>query len=416
MSLSSPAISHQSAYKTQDPLDHRYELDLLQAGFYPWPLKYPSGEEARGTFGYVRESRSTEVVAKCLSPRKIEDPVYRERCVHSIQKEREILKKLSQEKAPHVAGLSKEFEVPGRRYALVLKNGGPNLHEVFEQETSLEDIETVAKQILEALRYLHTRNPPIVHFDIKPQNACLDPEDQLLLVDFGHAEELSEGVGIASLKGSRLYRPPENILGKSAHTPADIWGLGCLLFELATGGLLIPVDGKDGDPGTDAAMFRAHKERLILGLSNRTLAHYETAIRARWGHDLKTDLLIDLLGRMLRMDPNNRETAQELLEHSFFTYEDLRTDTQFSIARVIGNRERFGIRICTLEEDEVLLTLDLTDLQPCYHLPKLDEGYLIQYFDLSDSEQPTLRSERVHIQEGVPIEINLDIVAQRGRH
>ncbi|KAF3291165.1 Suppressor of Sensor Kinase (SLN1) [Orbilia oligospora] len=114
-------------------------------------------------------------------------------------------------------------------------------HGRIEDETV---IMIYALQMLEGLAYLHANN--IVHRDIKPENILLDQNGVIKFVDFGAAKVIAKQgktkvaatkPGINSMTGTPMYMSPEVIKGenKGKHGSVDIWSLGCVVLEMATG-------------------------------------------------------------------------------------------------------------------------------------------------------------------------------------
>jgi serine/threonine protein kinase len=90
-----------------------------------------------------------------------------------------------------------------------------------------------ALQVLEALEYLHSLDPPVVHRDIKPSNLLLREEDQrILLIDFGIARVTNPGEGYWI--GTPGYAPPEQQLGRP-EPRSDFYALAAAMHELLTG-------------------------------------------------------------------------------------------------------------------------------------------------------------------------------------
>ncbi|MBR6695629.1 MAG: protein kinase [Oscillospiraceae bacterium] len=77
-----------------------------------------------------------------------------------------------------------------------------------------------AKQICDALCYLHSRKPAIVHSDIKPANIMLTPEDNICIIDFNISSVLSEG-GAFAVGKSDGYSPPEQYIKKNKNFSQD---------------------------------------------------------------------------------------------------------------------------------------------------------------------------------------------------
>lgn len=103
-----------------------------------------------------------------------------------------------------------------------------------------EQVLTWADQLLDALDYLHTQDPQIIHRDIKPQNLKLTPRGQIILLDFGlakgQASEISRPTTSASIFGyTPNYAPLEQIQGLGTDARSDIYALAATLYHLMTG-------------------------------------------------------------------------------------------------------------------------------------------------------------------------------------
>lgn len=95
----------------------------------------------------------------------------------------------------------------------------------------------IASQICEALESAHREG--IVHRDLKPHNVMLLDGDRVKVLDFGLAKSfVAEDSGITgtdALLGTPQYMPPEQILGKEVDQRADLYALGCMLYQMAAG-------------------------------------------------------------------------------------------------------------------------------------------------------------------------------------
>ena len=103
-----------------------------------------------------------------------------------------------------------------------------------------DQVLTWADQLLDALDYLHTQDPQIVHRDIKPQNLKLTSRGQIILLDFGLAKgqagEISRVTTAASIFGyTPNYAPLEQIQGLGTDSRSDLYALGATLYHLMTG-------------------------------------------------------------------------------------------------------------------------------------------------------------------------------------
>src|SRR3989440_1685581 len=97
-----------------------------------------------------------------------------------------------------------------------------------------------ADQLLDALEYLHTQEPPIIHRDIKPQNLKITSRGQIVLLDFGLAKGFGGQVSRITASGSIFgytpnYAPLEQIQGTGTDPRSDLYALAATLYHLLTG-------------------------------------------------------------------------------------------------------------------------------------------------------------------------------------
>lgn len=104
-----------------------------------------------------------------------------------------------------------------------------------------------ADQLLDALSYLHSHEPPIIHRDIKPQNLKLTDENHIILLDFGLSKtstgqtHLSNSGSTGSVVGyTPHYAPMEQIRGIGTNPRSDIYSLSATLYQLVTN--VVPAD------------------------------------------------------------------------------------------------------------------------------------------------------------------------------
>jgi eukaryotic-like serine/threonine-protein kinase len=95
-------------------------------------------------------------------------------------------------------------------------------------------------QLLDALNYLHSQNPQIIHRDIKPQNLKLTGSGQIILLDFGLAKSLANQMSQVTNSGSifgytQHYAPIEQIQGAGTDPRSDLYSLAATFYHLITG-------------------------------------------------------------------------------------------------------------------------------------------------------------------------------------
>jgi serine/threonine protein kinase len=120
---------------------------------------------------------------------------------------------------------------------------GKDLHALLQtsvQAFQPEEVLQWADQILDALDYLHSQSPSIIHRDIKPHNLKLTSRNQIVLLDFGLAKSgLENSTTTTSGKSlfayTPIYAPLEQIQGSGTDVRSDLYALGATLFHLLTG-------------------------------------------------------------------------------------------------------------------------------------------------------------------------------------
>jgi eukaryotic-like serine/threonine-protein kinase len=123
---------------------------------------------------------------------------------------------------------------------------GEDLRNRMERIGMLPEEEAVhiGAAICDALAYLHTRKPPILHRDIKPGNVKITPDGHIYLVDFGLAK-VYQSASQATTTGARAmtpgYSPPEQYGTARTDPRTDIYSLGATLYAALSG--IIPEDG-----------------------------------------------------------------------------------------------------------------------------------------------------------------------------
>ena len=141
-----------------------------------------------------------------------------------------------------------------------------------------------AKQLCDALSYLHAQKPPIIYRDMKPANVMLKPEGNIKIIDFGIAREYKEqNLADTTVLGTKGYAPPEQYSGQT-DPRSDIFALGMTMHHLLTG-----VDPRNGEPYAPVRQWNPELSEGIELIINRCV---EPAAENRY--QSCADLLYDL--------------------------------------------------------------------------------------------------------------------------
>jgi eukaryotic-like serine/threonine-protein kinase len=163
-----------------------------------------------------------------------------ERLRKQFEREARLLARLHHPALPRV---SDHFSEDDGQFLVMQFIPGDDLSEMMAHKRApfpTNQVLTWADQLLDALDYLHTQDPQIVHRDIKPQNLKLTSRGQIILLDFGLAKgqagEISRVTTTASIFGyTPNYAPLEQIQGLGTDTRSDLYSLGATLYHLMTG-------------------------------------------------------------------------------------------------------------------------------------------------------------------------------------
>jgi len=175
-----------------------------------------------------------------------------------FQREATVLARLDHPNLPKVSDF---FSTGDRDYLVMDFVAGKDLRQLMmeaRQNSSFlaeEDVLDWARQLADALKYLHTQENPILHRDIKPSNLKLTPNGLVKLVDFGLVKMLAPGevtITILQGQGTALYTPLEQYGGDSGHTDArsDIYAFGGTLYHLLTNEAPLNVRDRFLNPGS----------------------------------------------------------------------------------------------------------------------------------------------------------------------
>src|SRR5436189_4785215 len=152
-----------------------------------------------------------------------------------FEREARLLARMHHQALPRV---SDHFNEGDGQFLVMQYIAGQDLSEMLAARNapfSESEVVRWADQLCDALDYLHTQDPQIIHRDIKPQNLKLTARGQIILLDFGlakgQASEVSRITTSASIFGyTPNYAPLEQIQGLGTDARSDIYALGATLY------------------------------------------------------------------------------------------------------------------------------------------------------------------------------------------
>ncbi|XP_058007189.1 uncharacterized protein LOC131182265 [Hevea brasiliensis] len=214
--------------------------------------------------------------------------------IDQLEKEVDLLCQLTHPNVVKYFGTSKDESKLYVFLELVSKGSLEKVYKEFPLQDSHVSVYT--KQILKGLNYLHERN--VVHRDIKCANVLVDENGCVKIADFGLAKVTNSNAIIKSCKGTVYWMAPEVFNNKKAGGygfQADIWSVGCTVLEMLTG----------KPPYSDLGL---EKGQLIYRIGKGHLPSLPDSL---------SDDSRDFIQRCLKVNPKDRPTTAELLEHPF---------------------------------------------------------------------------------------------------
>ncbi|MFF4960750.1 protein kinase domain-containing protein [Streptomyces sp. NPDC001222] len=194
------------------------------------------GQGGMGTVHRGVDQRLRRTVAvKLLSPALAHDPQSRAR----FRREAHAAAALNHPAVATIHDVGEEPDPDGPRPYLVMEYvQGTTLAEALRDgPLPVAEAINAACAVLDALGHSHERG--IVHRDIKPSNIMLAGPDSVKVLDFGIAKAFTEAAtritGSGAAIGTPAYLSPEQINGAEVDHRADLYAMGCLLYELLTG-------------------------------------------------------------------------------------------------------------------------------------------------------------------------------------
>ena len=215
------------------------------------------------------------------------------RSVARFEQEAQILARLQH---PNVITVFDMGVDGGDRFIVMELVEGPTLRELLEAEGRLtpERAGEIASPLASALGFAHIKG--VIHRDVKPSNVLLPPDGGVKLADMGIARLLSPEALTATLsvRGTAGYISPEQVRGDRVDARADLYSLGCVLFEMLA--------GRTPFEGDLAALSYAHT--------------HTPAPRVRSINPDVPAAMDELVAAMLEKDPAKRPSTGEEVQRS----------------------------------------------------------------------------------------------------
>ncbi|GAU39835.1 hypothetical protein TSUD_68830 [Trifolium subterraneum] len=319
------ATSVKPPYKIKPKGKHYYTIwkTLFEIDMKYVPIK-PIG---RGSYGVVCSSINKDTNEK-VAIKKISNIF--DNCVDSVRTLRELML-LRHIQHENVIAL-KDVMMPVQRTSfkdvyLVYELMDTDLDRIIQSSHPLSNdhCKYFLFQLLRGLKYLHSAN--ILHRDLKPGNLLVNSNCDLKICDFGFARTNGlDGEFMTEYVVTRWYRAPELLLCCDYYgTSIDMWSVGCIFAEI--------LGRKPIFPGTDC-LNQLKLIVNILGTPHESDLEFIDNPKAKWYikslpytrgihfsqlFPQADPLAIDLLQKMLVLDPTERITASEALQHPYMS-------------------------------------------------------------------------------------------------
>ena len=217
--------------------------------------------------------------------------IIQQKLVDQMNREIEIMYILNH---PHCLRLKNHFEDDQNFYLVMPLAHKGQLYKILRKFKKFDEKTTaqILRETISALQYLHSFKPPIIHRDIKPENLLLNNGGRVLLADFGWSN-FADGDVRKTFCGTPEYIAPEMLLKKGHDTRVDIWSVGVLMFELLAG------------------------YSPFVAKNNQDLYTNIKKLKIQWPKDMPP-LAKNLIGKILRLNPTERISLEEILNHQWF--------------------------------------------------------------------------------------------------
>ena len=203
------------------------------------------------------------------------------------------------------------------------------LHDMIRNDHKNLNVQHIMYQILNAVKYMHCSH--IIHRDLKPANILITDSQKIKLCDFNLTRSLHSfdfNKELSNYIVTRWYRAPEILYKSDRYSEKiDIWSLGCIMTEMLTGRILFK-GSTEPEMLLSIFNFMGVPENIENVLTNENLCARLIQEYKFFPANMETNILnmcpqlslscIDLLTRMLHIDPDKRISANDALLHPYF--------------------------------------------------------------------------------------------------
>lgn len=356
-------MNRDSVFQTREEVEEQRKKDLEYPGFLPRELHHYMSMSSRekpvyereqqvgeGTYGKVYKAKNS-ITGKLVALKRLRLENEKDGFPLTAMREIGLMQSFQH---PNIIGLTEMMVEKSFVYMIIPYMNHDLTGLLTHPEVSLTDghRKNLFKQLTEGLSYLHFKR--IIHRDIKGSNLLIDNEGVLKITDFGLArvmKDVKKGIESPDYTNRVItlwYRPPELLLGTTDYgREVDVWGIGCLLVELYAKSAIF--QGMDeilqlkaifeimGTPSIETwpgldylPWYELMKPQF--GLPNVFRETFKTVV--------KSENCIDLAEQLLSMNPANRISAKQALQHPYFV-EDPQPEPLLFLKELSGEWHEF---------------------------------------------------------------------------
>ncbi|CAG5132090.1 unnamed protein product, partial [Candidula unifasciata] len=276
------------------------------------------GEGSYGVVFKCRDRETSQIVAIKKFVESEEDPLIKKIAMREIR----MLKQL---KHPNLVNLIEVFRRRKRLHLVFEYVDHTVLNELDRHPRGMPErmVQRIIYQTLLAVNFCHNHNT--IHRDVKPENILITRQGQVKLCDFGFARVLTgPGGEYTDYVATRWYRSPELLVGDTQYgPPVDVWAIGCVFAELFTGQAIWPgrsdVDQLYLIQRTLGDLIPRHIEIFSNNafFKNMSIPKPDRLEPLEEKYSTMSSLALNFLQNCLRMDPADRMTCLQLIQHQY---------------------------------------------------------------------------------------------------